>query len=332
MESRKFVNLVLVLVLVLAGAVGAGGSYLVVEDFDSYANTEPELYAVWNDYWVNRSGALIFLELDPNFVRDGNSVRLDYDNTIRSKGKYVGSWMDASCGDLEVGTDWTVGGVETLGLYFRGESGNSVTVNDQMWVALEDGEGDIEVVEYDGDANDLTEPNWHEWLIELSWFDVCGVNLTDVSRIYVGFGGWWQTGQSQAGGMGYVRFDDIRLYGPACELELSVSVEPEFLWPPNGKMVLIAPSWTATGSCGQSAEVWLADITISEGGEIIGDWSTSEDIEIGDDGSIYLRARRGGSSGGRVYTIIYEAEDEFGNAAVASATVTVPHNRRQLPE
>lgn len=41
---------------------------------------------------------------------------------------------------------------------------------------------------------------------------------------------------------------------------------------------------------------------------------------------------RSGSSGGRVYTIIYEAEDEFGNAAVASATVTVPHSRRQLLE
>jgi hypothetical protein len=331
MKSRKFVNLVLVLVLVLTGAAGAGGSYTVVEDFDSYANTDPELYAVWNDYSTNGSGAVISLEKDPNYVRDGNSVMLSY-NMMKKGGKYFGSWMDANCADLEVGTDWTVGGTESLVLYFRGEPGNSATVNDQMWVALEDGEGDIEVVEYDGDANDLTEPNWHEWLIELSWFDACGVNLTDVSRIYVGVGGYYWTGQSKRSGASFLWFDDIRLYGPECELELSVSVEPEFLWPPNGKMVLIAPSWTATGSCGQSAEVWLADITISERGEIIGDWSTSEDIEIGDDGSIYLRARRGGSSGGRVYTIIYEAEDEFGNAAVASATVTVPHNRRQLLE
>jgi hypothetical protein len=34
------------------------------------------------------------------------------------------------------------------------------------------------------------------------------------------------------------------------------------------------------------------------------------------------------SGGGRIYTITYQAVDDSGNAAVASATVTVPHDQR----
>jgi len=60
----------------------------------------------------------------------------------------------------------------------------------------------------------------------------------------------------------------------------------------------------------------------------IGDGHTAGDIQIGDDGSIYLRAERSGTGSGRIYTITYQAVDDSGNAAVARATVTVPHNQR----
>jgi len=93
-------------------------------------------------------------------------------------------------------------------------------------------------------------------------------------------------------------------------------------------MVLITPSWTVSDICDASPEVTLVSITMNEGDEAKGDGHTAGDIQIGGDGAIYLRAERSGSGSGRIYTITYQAVDDSGNAAVRSATVTVPHDRR----
>ncbi|MBA7686850.1 hypothetical protein ES703_95309 [subsurface metagenome] len=93
-------------------------------------------------------------------------------------------------------------------------------------------------------------------------------------------------------------------------------------------MVLITPTWTASDICDASPEVSLVSITMNEGDETKGSGYTTDDIQIGDDGSIYLRAERSGSGSGRIYTITYQAADDSGNVAVASATVTVPHGQR----
>jgi len=105
--------------------------------------------------------------------------------------------------------------------------------------------------------------------------------------------------------------------------EFALSVTPTTLWPANHKMVLITPSWTASDICDASPEVTLVGITMNEG-----DGHTTLNIQIGDDGSIYLRAERSGTGSGRIYTITYQAVDDSGNVAVASATVTVPHDQR----
>jgi hypothetical protein len=110
--------------------------------------------------------------------------------------------------------------------------------------------------------------------------------------------------------------------------EFEFSVTPAVLWPPSHKMVLITPSWTVSDKCDASPEVSLVGIVMNEGGDIIGAGHTTDDIQIGDDGSIYLRAERSGTGDNRVYTITYQAVDDCGNAAVRSATVTVPHDRR----
>jgi hypothetical protein len=69
-------------------------------------------------------------------------------------------------------------------------------------------------------------------------------------------------------------------------------------------------------------------VTSSEQDDGRGDGRTKNDIVIADDGSIYLRAERTGSSAGRVYTITYEAVDDSGNATVGSAEVLVPDGYR----
>jgi len=109
--------------------------------------------------------------------------------------------------------------------------------------------------------------------------------------------------------------------------EFSLSVTPEILWPPNHKMVEITPSWTVSDNCDESPEVTLVNITTNESDNALGDGNTDDDIQI-IDGTIYLRAERSGMGNDRVYTITYQAVDDSGNTAQASANVTVPHDRR----
>jgi len=111
--------------------------------------------------------------------------------------------------------------------------------------------------------------------------------------------------------------------------EFTLSVTPAVLWPPNHKMVKITPTWTLTDNCDQSPQVTLVSITSSEADNGLGDGDTSGDIEIRDDGSIYLRAERNNPNTSRIYTITYQAVDDSGNATTSSATVTVPHDRRR---
>ena len=110
--------------------------------------------------------------------------------------------------------------------------------------------------------------------------------------------------------------------------EFSLFVEPNVLWPPNHRMVRIDASWEVSDNCDEEVEVSLVGVTSSEQDDGRGDGRTKNDIVIGDDGSIYLRAERTGSGAGRVYTITYEAVDDSGNATEASAEVLVPDGYR----
>ncbi len=74
----------------------------------------------------------------------------------------------------------------------------------------------------------------------------------------------------------------------------------------------------------------LVGIVANEDGNRIGDGNTSIDIEIGDDGSMFVRSERSGTNTGRIYTITYQAVDDAGNATVRSATVSIPHDLRVL--
>lgn len=68
------------------------------------------------------------------------------------------------------------------------------------------------------DMNDVDEPSWHEWDIKLQDFNDNNVDLTDVNKMYIGFG--VRFAQGVDGTEGEVYFDDIRLYPPRCRPEL----------------------------------------------------------------------------------------------------------------
>ncbi len=100
--------------------------------------------------------------------------------------------------------------------------------------------------------------------------------------------------------------------------EISVSVSPDTLWPPNHKMVLCTPTVVASDNCNPGPSVSSPSITMNEGNE--------SDYQIHSSGDVYLRCERSGNTRSRIYTITYTATDEAGNTANASATVTVPHD------
>jgi hypothetical protein len=100
-------------------------------------------------------------------------------------------------------------------------------------------------------------------------------------------------------------------------------------------MVAIEVIWAVNDNLDENPSVALVSIVMNEGDEIStfdpafddtqGDGHTTDDIQIGDDGTIYLRAERSGTGTGRVYTLTYEATDFAGNVGTATVTVTVPH-------
>ena len=202
--------------------------YRVVDDMDSYVEYTNDIFNTWLQGSELDSAALIDLQTelsDANLVRSGNSMKFTYRNSIKVKQLY-GSETAAWTSELEIGSNWMAGDSKALVLYFYGQSGNAIGVNDQMFVALEDSGANVGVVYYDGEANDVQEEQWNEWNIELSDANFSGVDLNDVSRVYIGFGIHGGDG-SAVGGNGVVYFDDIRVYPSRCRSEM---VAADFNW------------------------------------------------------------------------------------------------------
>ena len=100
--------------------------------------------------------------------------------------------------------DWTENGVDTLTIWFRGNSDNAA---ETLYVAL----NGSAVVNHDNpDAVQID--SWTEWTIDLQAFADQGVNLTNINTISLGLG---NKNNPLAGGSGMMYFDDIRLYRPA---------------------------------------------------------------------------------------------------------------------
>ncbi|MHC4365402.1 MAG: hypothetical protein ACYSTJ_08045, partial [Planctomycetota bacterium] len=153
-----------------------------------------------------------------------NSMRYEYTNQTFSGGKYIGAVIDANAIDLESGPDWTIEGVKALVLYFLGDP---CTVTPDLgavwpWLELEDTNSNTGWVMYP-DPNHVTEPNWHEWNIDLSIFDACGVALSSIERLTIGIGGNKVGQKSKAATTNQLWFDDIRLYPARCRPELAVT-------------------------------------------------------------------------------------------------------------
>jgi hypothetical protein len=178
-------------------------NFLIIDDMESYNDINEgeegsnRIYLAWADGFDNPAvnGSVVGNEPPPiaeqSIVHSGNqSMPMTYDNAV---GKSEATLI------LTSNRDWTMHGVNTLRIWFRGESGNAA---EQMYVALN---GIARVDNDDPDA--ATSTRWTEWSIDLQAFADQGVNLSNVNSITLGL-------SSVTGGTGKMYFDDIRLYAP----------------------------------------------------------------------------------------------------------------------
>ena len=166
--------------------------YLVVDDFEGYTNDEGgRIYEAWIDGLdVADNGSQVGYDEEPfaerTIVHGGKqSMPLIYDNT----GGVTTSEAERAFATAQ---DWTRAGAGTLTLFFYGDPDNAAG---QLYVKIDGVE-----VAYDGPAENVANPSWTTWSIDLA---ATGVNLQSVATLTVGIEG---------NGSGTLFIDDIRLY------------------------------------------------------------------------------------------------------------------------
>jgi hypothetical protein len=186
------------------------GPFLLVDDFESYTDDDPNNEAIWQ-HWIDgfgvadngaQVGYLVPPYAEQTIVNGGSqSMPLLYANEAGVSNSEATLTLTAS-------RDWTIAGVEELSLWFRGESANAV---DPLYVAISNSTGAPGIVAHD-DPDATTGGTWREWRISLSAFAGLGINLSNVDEIAIGVGS--RSGMASAGGAGTIYVDDIRLYRP----------------------------------------------------------------------------------------------------------------------
>jgi hypothetical protein len=204
---------------VRSGPVWSFTTFLSVDDFESYNDDEDQgtrIYETWIDGWSNNNGSTVG-NTDPPFAEQviihggQQAMPLDYNNVVAPYySEAVRTW--------DTTLDWTVGDVNTLTLYFRGVSTNSV---ERFYVKVEDSQGKAGTAVYPNAAH-IALPAWVLWQIPLGELSAAGVDLTRVKSLYLGVG---DPDNPVAGGTGRVRIDDIFVGGPSSAQVLPLFAE-----------------------------------------------------------------------------------------------------------
>jgi hypothetical protein len=183
-------------------------NFLVIDDFENYNDLNPDdpnsnrIFNAWIDGFDNpaMNGSIVGNANPPfaeqTIVHSGlQSMPLAYDNAV---GKSEATLT------LTSNRDWTVNGVSTLTIWFRGSSSNAA---ENLYVAL----NDSAMVNNDN-PNAAKQGTWTKWNIDLQAFAGQGINLTNVNSITIGLG---NRANPTTGGAGIMYFDDIRIVAHA---------------------------------------------------------------------------------------------------------------------
>jgi len=170
--------------------------YLIVDDFERYTDNFEAGEAIWQA-WIDgledpQNGGSQVGYTDAPFAETrivhggAQSMPLQYDNT-------TGPGYSEADLTFAPAQDWTVEGITTLVVHFRGAPDNA----GQLYVKVNGTE-----TPYDGDPADIATAKWFAWNIDLA---SVGVNLTNVTTLTIGVEG---------GQTGTVYIDDIWLTRP----------------------------------------------------------------------------------------------------------------------
>ncbi|MCF7975243.1 MAG: discoidin domain-containing protein [Phycisphaerae bacterium] len=200
-------------------------AFLVVDDFESYGNLSPDRpFQTWLDgfgysadeffpvtYAGNGTGAGIGHDIwgpsSPYF----NGQIMETENTIAGSSQSMPFYYTNTGGaasqterTFTPSQDWTVGGVQTLSIAFRGQAGNTGS----LFAII----NNVKVT-YPLDPSHIALSAWQAWNIDLT---AVNTNLQNITKLVIGVEG--------SGAAGMILIDDITLH--AAPGEILTPVQP----------------------------------------------------------------------------------------------------------
>jgi len=200
----------------------ATAEFIVADDFELYTNNRDAGQAVFQA-WIDGLG---FSKPEPNNPGNGTGSIVGHDIwTQGSPHKSI-----AETGIVHTGRqsmplyynnadepyysqtdrtwpapqDWTLNGMDTCELYFRGASDNGPG---QLYLSIEDDAGQITTMIH-SDPEAVLAAEWRQWSIPLTDLIAEGINVTAIRKLQIGVG---DLDNPQPGGIGIIYVDDIRI-------------------------------------------------------------------------------------------------------------------------
>jgi len=180
--------------------------FIVADNFELYTNNRDAGQAVFQE-WIDGLG---FSKPEPNnpgphktivetgIVHGGRqSMPLYYNNTDEPYYSQTSrSWLAPQ--------DWTLNGMDTFELYFRGTLDNGPG---QLYLSIEDDAGQVAVVIHPN-PDAVLAAEWQQWNIPLPDLIADGIDVTAIRKLNIGVG---DPDNPQPGGIGIIYVDDIRV-------------------------------------------------------------------------------------------------------------------------
>jgi hypothetical protein len=247
-------------------------SYYAVDNFEKYVGTGSStipgsLRAAWADGYSlgagNQLGSNVALVNEVNGVSDtiydkdnthsgyqsmlfafdntGNAITFNYPaGPVTYTPAYRYSEAKINLSSLAIGTDWTIQGDWNLNVYFAGKATNST--NAPLYLAVEDATGHISTPVVYPTSSDIAVTGFHTWVICSGDLATNGVDMANLSKLYIGFG---DRNNPQVGGKGVVYIDDFRMYRqPKLAADINQDCHIDFK-----DFSLLAESWLKHAGC-----------------------------------------------------------------------------------
>jgi len=245
--------------------------YIVIDDMEDYTplGQPGDIFSGWADGGTNATNSYLFLQtVTP--VRGDQSMKYHYDNIMNWGVGYYAE-IETKGGNLDP-NNWTALDLRLLKLWFYGRAGNDANATEQMYVGLEDNDGNYAEVRYPMvDMGDIRVEEWQEWDVLVSGF--ASVNMAKLEKLFIGFG---TRGGGIAGGNGDVHFDDIRVYPPTCvpshrpagfaKLDFNNNCIVDF-----GDVQIMAEDWL-------DSDVNLGEVVKPDANGLVGWWKLDEAV------------------------------------------------------